>query len=101
LIPINNSDTAWLIVSDFNQDNGRFYEDLREDVLNPDVNNWNFEFISSKHVGTEENVDEALGTEDVGDGNTTQSPTNGGHVGGYINQWINGGFVGSQLFSDF
>jgi hypothetical protein len=40
MIPINNSDTAWLIVSDYNQDNNLPYEDLRDDVLNPDVNNW-------------------------------------------------------------
>ncbi len=43
MTPINNSDTAWLIVSDYNQDNGKFYEELREDVLNPDVNQYHFE----------------------------------------------------------
>jgi hypothetical protein len=100
MIPINNSDTAWLIVADYNQDNGIFHEELREDVYNPNLNDWNFEFITSKNVGTEDDLEEALGVEGVGDGNTTQAPTNGGHVGGYINQWINGGFVGSQLFSD-
>ena len=40
MIPINNSDTAWLIVSDYNQDNNIPYEDLREDVLNPETNHW-------------------------------------------------------------
>ena len=40
MTPINNSDTAWLIVSDYNQDNGKFYEELREDILNPEINNW-------------------------------------------------------------
>jgi hypothetical protein len=49
--PINNSDTAWLIVSDYNQDNGIFYEDLREDVLNPNVNQWHWISIISG-VGT-------------------------------------------------
>ncbi len=38
--PINNSDTAWLIVTDYNQDNDLFYEDLREDILNPEINSW-------------------------------------------------------------
>ncbi len=37
MIPINNSDTAWLIVSDYNQENDLSYEDLREDVLDPDT----------------------------------------------------------------
>ena len=40
MTPINNSDTAWLIVTDYNQENGKYYEELREDVLNPDVNLW-------------------------------------------------------------
>ncbi len=40
MVPINSSDTAWLIVSDYNQDNDFLYEDLREDVLNPDVDQW-------------------------------------------------------------
>jgi hypothetical protein len=43
MVPINNSDTAWLIVSDFNQDNDKHYEDLREDVLNPEINEWHWE----------------------------------------------------------
>ena len=45
MIPINNSDTAWLIVSDFNQDNLIGYPDcLREDIYNPDVNDYYWEF---------------------------------------------------------
>ena len=43
MTPINNSDTAWLITTDFNQDNGIFYEDLKEDILNPAINQWEFE----------------------------------------------------------
>ncbi len=42
MTPINNSDTAWLIVSDFNQDNNLPYEDLREDIISPDNNQWVF-----------------------------------------------------------
>jgi hypothetical protein len=46
MIPINNSDTAWLIVSDYNQDNAIGYPDeLREDVLNPNVNDWDNRLI--------------------------------------------------------
>jgi hypothetical protein len=44
MTPVNNSDTAWLIVSDYNQDNGLPYECLREDVLNPDISQWTFEW---------------------------------------------------------
>lgn len=40
MVPINNSDTAWLIVADYNQDNSKFHEDLREDVLNPVISDW-------------------------------------------------------------
>ena len=47
MTPINNSDTAWLIVSDYNQDNNLPYEDLREDILNPQINDDYFEDISS------------------------------------------------------
>ncbi len=51
MIPINNSDTAWLIVSDYNQDNDKSYEALREDVLSPDVNLWTYEHGSRDKVG--------------------------------------------------
>jgi hypothetical protein len=40
MLPINNSDTAWLIVSDYNQENGKYYKELREDILDPDVDHW-------------------------------------------------------------
>ncbi len=44
MLPINNSDTAWLIVSDYNQDNAIGYPDcLREDIDSPNINEWNFE----------------------------------------------------------
>ena len=52
MTPINNSDTAWLIVSDYNQDNDKFYEDLREDIYNPNINEWNYEFHTTPLVGT-------------------------------------------------
>jgi hypothetical protein len=52
MTPINNSDTAWLIVSDYNQDNDLSYEELREDILNPNVNGWDHQFYWSG-VGSE------------------------------------------------
>ncbi len=43
IIPINNSDTAWLVVSDYNQDNGKYYEELREDIISPDIDQWHYQ----------------------------------------------------------
>ncbi len=43
MLPINNSDTAWLIVTDYNQDNYIPFEELREDILNPETNQWHDE----------------------------------------------------------
>lgn len=41
MVPINNSDTAWLIVADYHQDNAIGHPDeLREDVYNPEINDW-------------------------------------------------------------
>jgi hypothetical protein len=55
MIPINNSDTAWLIVSDYNQDNAIGYPDcLREDIVNPDINVWHYVRDSSDRVGSRE-----------------------------------------------
>ncbi len=44
MIPINNSDTAWLIITDYNQDNDILYQDLRNDILNPEINEWYYEY---------------------------------------------------------
>jgi hypothetical protein len=54
MIPINNSDTAWLIVSDYNQENGKYHEELREDVSNPDVNHHDYEYYVDvgRYVGS-------------------------------------------------
>ncbi len=43
MTPINNSDTAWLITADFNQDNNKFYLDLIEDINNPETNQFHYE----------------------------------------------------------
>jgi hypothetical protein len=45
MTPINNSDTAWLIVSDYNQENNLPYEELREDVLTSDSHQWHHEYL--------------------------------------------------------
>ncbi len=45
MLPRNNSDTAWLIVSDYNQDNDiGFPDNLREDIIDPDINHWYWEW---------------------------------------------------------
>ncbi len=44
MLPINNSDTAWLIVSDYNQENDKYYEELRDDIDNPEVNDWHINY---------------------------------------------------------
>ncbi len=50
MTPINNSDTAWLVVSDYNQENNLPFEELREDILSPDINQWHYEY-HNKVVG--------------------------------------------------
>lgn len=45
MTPINNSDTAWLIVSDYNQEHDIPYEDLRNDIYCPSINDWMNESI--------------------------------------------------------
>ncbi len=81
MIPINNSDTAWLIVSDYNQDNGKFYQDLREDVLNPDCTQFYFEIIVDS-VGGSYNK-EVGGLNDIvgNSANTIKSPDVGENCG--------------------
>jgi len=51
MTPINNSDTAWLITTDFNQENNLPYEELRKDIHNPAINQWHYESSSSQGVG--------------------------------------------------
>ncbi len=63
MVPINNSDTAWLIVSDFLQDNGiGFPDELRKEILDPGEDQWHVLYmcnlmdrvgsgIGSRHVG--------------------------------------------------
>lgn len=59
MTPINNSDLAWLVTADYNQDhNIPFAEELREDIYNPDVNDWvdreytAYDMIEYKKVGS-------------------------------------------------
>lgn len=50
MIPINNSDTAWLIVADYNQDNNLPYEDLKNDIYCPAINDWMWEDYQSINI---------------------------------------------------
>jgi hypothetical protein len=56
MLPINNSDTAWLITTDYNQDNNLPYEDLREDIYCPSINNWCFEYKNFGSYGMDVGV---------------------------------------------
>lgn len=51
MIPINNSDTAWLVVADWNQENGKYYEELRADVYSIETDQWHCTWRSIR-VGT-------------------------------------------------
>ena len=76
MTPINNSDTAWLIVSDYNQDNDLPYEDLREDILNPEVDGWWWQHPSLVNFGVGVNLDIKFGVNFVGQSRL------GGHADG-------------------
>ncbi len=66
MIPINNSDTAWLIVSDYNEDNSIGYPHcLREDIANPDINGWHYVHDTSDKVGSRASLQ--VGTIYMGD----------------------------------
>ena len=86
MIPINNSDTAWLIVADFNQDNSIGYPDcLRDDILNPEVNVWVVESSNGEaHVGgTDGRVRVGTSFSSVGwDGSVGDNSFDGMIVGG-------------------
>lgn len=70
MIPINNSDLAWLIVSDYNQDNDiGCPEALRDDVNEPQVNDWRYEYRADWIGGIPEGSyvgSGAIGTRNVG-----------------------------------
>jgi hypothetical protein len=92
MTPINNSDTAWLIVSDHNQDNNLPYEDLREDILNPETNQWQYEH----HGISLGNYPDLVGgwfydRENVGDAFGVSLVTNGLEI-----SIFNGRFVGDE-----
>lgn len=64
MIPVNNSDLAWLVVSDYNQDNNiGFPDDLREDVNNPIPNDWECDYM---YVAVNQSVGDRCGK--VGEG---------------------------------
>ena len=80
MTPINNSDTAWLITTDFNQDNNLPYIDLKQDIISPDVNQWHYEEgFPGTQLGT---LIDKVGseTENVGFTDITGFPTVGGNI---------------------
>lgn len=93
MTPINNSDLAWLVVSDYNQDNDIGYPDaLREDIYNPEINTWCWEYDEfaqdvGRDVGTDEDYINTRRCGSVGDRNDRQ-------VGGVINSESVGDVVG-------
>lgn len=93
MIPINNSDTAWLIVADYNQDNSIGYPDfLRDDVNDPEVDCWSMELYQKqdKFTGTHRNY--------VGAGSSAMAQGVGrvGCCSGtiFVGETIDGRFVG-------
>jgi hypothetical protein len=95
--PINNSDTAWLVVSDYNQENNLSYEELRKDILNPEINQWYWEwrFRDMCMVGGILGVDYDC----VGFNNgqhRTFCIVKGGHVGNYDSDGL---FVGGNAIN--
>ncbi len=104
MIPINNSDTAWLIVSDYNQENDKFYEDLREDVLNPTTNLWVWEYslLNAGFGIMEFGVGSLGGGFEVGDRSCFEDQTASRSVGGLGNNagslWVGGiqSFIGGS-----
>ncbi len=96
MVPVNNSDTAWLIVSDYNQDNGIFYEDLREDILDPQIDKGDWEWVAGgvgprkgKKVGslypTSDEVGDGDNEIDIG-GDSFSFPGSGNMAG----EWVGG-----------
>jgi hypothetical protein len=85
MIPINNSDIAWLIVTDYNQDNNLPYEDLRDDVCSVEVNGWSWEWENDTHgvygydVGS---VGSGIGGFSVGSGDCNGRVGSVGSLGG-------------------
>ncbi len=93
--PINNSDTAWLIVSDYNQDNNLPYEELREDIADPETNQWhwwssisgvgsNFDIVGGQGGGdrTDVNGNSVVGALDDEVGCRVQDRSGASMVGG-------------------
>jgi hypothetical protein len=87
MIPINNSDTAWLIVSDYNQEHSLPYIELRQDIISPDVNDWSPEQTNvNKHFGPTYGDVVGFLSDTVGYGETELPETVGDYVRNVI--WV-------------
>lgn len=101
MVPVNNSDLAWLVTSDYNEDNGILgAQELREDIYNPEVNDGEWEFrcllvsrtesnfiiyyagsVGGEHVGG--GVERGLIDITAGDGDLNGN----GNIGGLSGHW--------------
>ncbi len=102
MLPINNSDTAWLVVSDYNQENGiGFPDELRKDVLNPDINDWDNRSIEDDggtDVGSRGRIS-GIGGNHAAIFHTGGDNNNVGNqhvVGAYVGGFYTGRFVGGK-----
>jgi len=90
--PIDNSDFAWLVYCDWLADNERYTEEqeIRENITNPENNNWDYEHrfgFGVGHVGGGDVGDFSVGGGDVGG-------VGGGDVGGVGGVGFGGGVGG-------
>jgi len=93
--PIDNSDFAWLVYCDWLADNERYTEEqeIRENITNPDNNNWDYEHrfgFGVGHVGGGDVGGFSVGG--VGFGGGVGGGGSGVDVGGV---GVGGGVVGS------
>lgn len=109
MIPINNSDLAWLIVADYNQENGEYHEDLRKDVIDPEINHhyqYEYYLILGEIVGGNESLRiRGIGDQYSGDFGFLifAGCSHNGHVG-YADFGIGGNvvdLVAAEVFGEF
>jgi len=89
--PIDNSDFAWLVYCDWLADNERYTEEqeIRENITNPDNNNWDCEYSVGGFVG---------GGFGFGVGGVSVGGVGGGGFG--VVGGVDGGGVGSSVGGD-
>lgn len=100
MIPINNSDLAWLITADYNQDHNILgAEELREDILDPEVDRWTWHDYVDGNPGARKGIREDI--EHISQGYIGGHGFGGGKVGGCgnnVQSFCVGGSVAHQDF---